>query len=85
MRLDLDRIAQNPERGWIDLELSRNGASETLDSDPSDPLSNGGKFIATRVEDEAMLVRFDSMALEISGLSKQLETTQESVDEVRMK
>lgn len=29
--------------------------------------------------------RFDSMALEISGLSKQLQTTQESVDEVRMK
>ena len=34
---------------------------------------------------EAMLTRFDGMAAELTGLGKQLVTTQESVDEVRQK
>ena len=32
-----------------------------------------------------LLSRFDSMALEVTNLGKQLVTTQESVDEVRLK
>ena len=32
-----------------------------------------------------LLSRFDSMALEVSNIGKQLASTQESVDEVRMK